>query len=218
MLIQADWHIPEYMRAEDSDPRTIIQQSIAVPYASVKLVHALRDATGRYQDTIIHSVRLHGAGWDEKTREYRRGVRTVPGLTKNQRLIPWPKEDAPAAKQTYDDDTYRIDVDAETHRPYLLQPPMPPSVIDELRNKYSVYRTRHDDDYAAAKITKELAVEAKKALAKTVMTPLMELREKKRLEKLAQDEDLSDEQLAKIGEVIATERMNAARRVAQGEQ
>lgn len=204
------------MRIEDSDPRPIVQQPIAVPYSKVKLVHALQNPeTGRFQDIIVDQIRLIGAGWDKTTREYKRGERMIPGL---KTRIPWPKQDDPPEKATYDDDTFRIDVDSETHRPYLLQPPMPPSVIDELRNKYSRFRTRHDDDHATAKISEDLAVEAKKALARTVMTPLMELQEKKKLEKLAQETELTDEQLAKIGEVIAMERLNAVRRVAQGEQ
>ncbi|GAB7348220.1 hypothetical protein MBLNU459_g6217t1 [Dothideomycetes sp. NU459] len=215
-LNMADWHVPEYMRMEGQDPRAIVQQPVAVPFASVKLVHALKDPeTGRFQDTIVDNIRLHGAGWDKVTREYKRGERFVPALGSR---IPWPKEDPPAEKDPYDDDTYRIDVDAQTQRPYLLQPPMPPSVIDELRNKYSVYRTRHDDYHEEALIVEDFNVEAKQALAKTVMTPLMELQEKKKLQKLAEEKELSDEQLSKIGEVIAQEKVNAARKVAQGEQ
>ena len=44
-------------------------------------------------------------------------------------------------------DTLRIDVDTQTWTPTLLRAPLPGTVIDELRGKYSVFRTRHDADY-----------------------------------------------------------------------
>lgn len=133
-------------------------------------------------------------------------------------MIPWPKTEDKPEPETHDDDTFRINVDERTDRPYLLQPPMPPSVIDELRNKYSVFRDRHDDWYEASKIAEDRAQEQKKLLARMVSTPMMELREKKRQEKLTNESDLSEDQLAKIGQVMAKERLNAARKVANAQQ
>lgn len=95
---------------------------------------------------------------------------------------------------------------------------MPPSVIDELRNKYSTFRTRHDEWYESRKLAEDRAVQRKKNLARMVSTPMMELREKTRQDKLAKDAELTDAQLASIGEVIANERMNAAKQVAQAQQ
>lgn len=95
---------------------------------------------------------------------------------------------------------------------------MPPTVIDELRNKYSVHRDRHEDWYEAAKVAEDAARSHKKKLAAMVSTPLMELRELKKQEKLDKDAELTDEQLATIGRVIAQEKLNATRKVAQGEQ
>ena len=160
-------------------------------------------------------IAVSGAGWDPVTREYNRGKRFVPGLAQP---IEWPKTEDKREEQAHDDDTYRINVDEKTDRPYLLQPPMPPSVIDELRSKYSVFRDRHDEWYEEMKIAEDRADEHKKLLARMISTPTMELKERTRQEKLARDSELTDEQLAQIGQVMANERLKAASRVAKGQQ
>lgn len=68
--------------------------------------------------------------------------------------IPWPAVDEPEYKDE-DVDTLRIQVEDKSFLPTLLRPPMPPSVIDELRNKFSKFRDRHDDDYIAKKIKED---------------------------------------------------------------
>ncbi|KAF1350869.1 hypothetical protein BDV97DRAFT_295055 [Delphinella strobiligena] len=215
-LNQGDWFVPEHARIEDSDPRPIVATSLPIPISNIKLVHVLRNPeTGVFQDTILDKIIVRGGGFNKITREYKRGRRFVPGLREE---IPWPKKEDKPEEETHDDDTFRINVDERTHRPYLLQPPMPPSVIDELRNKYSVFRDRHEDWYEARKLAEDRAQEQKKLLARMVSTPMMELREKKRQEKLTNDSDLSEDQLAKIGQVMAKERLNAARKVAHAQQ
>ena len=49
--------------------------------------------------------------------------------------------------QTHADDTPRYDVDARTWTPTLLRAPLPFSVVDELRGKYSAFRTRHTREF-----------------------------------------------------------------------
>lgn len=49
--------------------------------------------------------------------------------------------------QTHADDTARYDVDARTWTPTLLRAPLPFSMIDELRGKYSEFRTRHTKEF-----------------------------------------------------------------------
>ena len=44
-------------------------------------------------------------------------------------------------------DTPRLDRDSPTWTPTLLRAPLPGAVIDELRGKYSEFRTRHDPDF-----------------------------------------------------------------------
>lgn len=208
--------MPEYVRRENKDERAILAQPMPVPWDHVKLVYPLRDQkTGHFEDVIVDKVDLRNAGWFERRdgrREYVQGQRYLPGV---KVALPWPKTEPPKKSEGYDDDTLRMSVDEETHRPYLLQPPMPPSIIDELRNKYSIFRTRHEPDYVARKEAEEQAAKHRENLARLASTPLAELKEKKRLEKLANPPTLTEEQLASIGEVMAQQKSNAINSVAR---
>ena len=94
--------------------------------------------------------------------------------------------------------------------PTLLTPPMPGSVIDELRNKYSVFRTRHDPEYIAAKMKEDEEKEAAKKLSEQMRTPLKEVNRKERkLRKAKGKGKLTREMLEKIGQVIAKKRQIA---------
>lgn len=55
--------------------------------------------------------------------------------------IPYPVQEEPA-RGNRQHDTRRMDLENPTFVPTLRTPPMPPSVIDELRSKYSRFRTR----------------------------------------------------------------------------
>lgn len=52
-------------------------------------------------------------------------------------------------------DTSRVDIEASTFVASLKEPPMPSTVIDELRNKYSRFRTRHDPEYLREKMLED---------------------------------------------------------------
>lgn len=119
-------------------------------------------------------------------------------------MIPYPEKE-PEEFEDNDIDTLRIEVEERTWVPTLRRPPMPPSIIDELRNKYSKFRDRHDDSFIAKKLREdEEAAEKKKTSAKKMMTPLKELHRKERAEKKARGKpQLSEETLQKIGEVMA---------------
>ncbi|KAK0924247.1 hypothetical protein LTR91_000779 [Friedmanniomyces endolithicus] len=93
---------------------------------------------------------------------------------------------------------------------FFVTPPMPVTVIDELRNKYSRFRTRHTWQYVEQKELEAAKVEKRKELVKGMRTPLQELAEVRRMKREAEGErELSEEQLARIGEVIASERGKA---------
>lgn len=204
------------MRKENQDNRPIVQQSMPIPWDELKLVYPLRDqTTGNFEDVVLDKVDLRVAGWVEHKnglRKYAMGQRFLPG-TKTP--LPWPAVEDPQKPEGYDDDTLRISVDETTHRPYLLQPPMPMSIIDELRNKYSIFRSRHEPAYIAQKQAQDRAAQHKQNLARLVSTPLAELKEQQRQEKLANPLELTEEQLARIGEVMAQEKQNAINKISQ---
>ena len=200
------------MRMEDQDQRPIVPINLNIPWSMVKLVHAVKDDNGFFRDVVVDKVEIRKPTWFEERYKSvdKRGKRMIPGL---EQEIPWPIRD-PEKYVDNEADTLRITVDEVTERPYLLQSPMPTSVVDELRNKYSRFRTRHDSDYIAAKEALLAQEERKKLLGRLVTTPTMELQERNRQERAAA-QGLTEEQLARIGEVMVRERMTAVQKAAQ---
>ena len=195
---------------EDQDNRPVVPYNVSIPWKSVKLVHAIQDAKGSFRDVVVDKVVLQKPTWHELRHGTadKRGKRMIPGLKQD---IPWPFQD-PEKFDDNDVDTLRITVDEVTDRPYLLQPPMPTSVVDELRNKYSRFRKRHEPEYIAAKEAAFGQTDRKKLLGKLVTTPSMELQERNRLERAATS-NLTEEQLAAIGKVMAEARTTAVQEV-----
>lgn len=184
----------------DPNSQRIMPTECALPLEDVKLVFPMPDPhTGALRDVIVDRIELSGNFFSQRKQEYQKGIRRIAGALET---IPWPETEEPEPVE-HDDDTLRITVEEITDRPVLLAAPMPRSVIDELRGKYSIFRTRHEPEYVAKKLAMDRAVERKELLAKSVMTPMMELREKRREDKARQEKELTEEQLAKIGEVMA---------------
>lgn len=193
--------VSPYMVPEEDANKSLIrtiEQPISLKF--VRLVYPLRDpSTGILRDVIVKEVVRRWIVVQKKGR----WTRVVPGL--NIR-IPFPKVKA----REYEDhevDTLARDVDVKTWVPSLLTPPMPGSVIDELRNKYSVFRTRHEPEYIAQKEREEQEKEERKRMAKKMRTPLNEANRKARKErKKLGKRKLTPEMLEKIGQVIAGKR------------
>lgn len=121
--------------------------------------------------------------------------------------IPWPQRDMPVL-DAHQCDTKIVDVDAQTFVPTLLRRPMPRAVINELRNKYSAFRTRHEDRYIEKIAEKEQEKKAKKEInsfsSASVRTALQEFNLQQRKERSARGKPrLTPDMLEKIGEVIA---------------
>jgi large subunit ribosomal protein L24 len=206
-LNMMDIYIPDWAK-QDPAQRTVSAQPRHLPAEHVKLVYPLPDPkTGMPRDVVIErleKVQLEPTRADyERDPEPRKEFRAIPGV---RTIIPWP--DVPADQEDEDnpDDTPRITVDEVTFRPYLLYPPMPTSVIDELRNKYSKFRTRHTWEYEQKLEAEEQREERRSQLGKTMRTPLQELAELRARQKAAEERELTEEHLAKIGEVMAGER------------
>lgn len=147
---------------------------------------------------------------------YRLRGRTIPGSKEvygDWLEIPLPKAEMYKRKQEDttahpEFDTLRFEVEQRTWTPTLLRAPMPGGVIDELRNKYSRFRTRHDAGYQLALENRARRKAEYKAWAESaggmLMTPAKEARlaEKEKL-KAKGEPTLEKEVLERIGEVMA---------------
>ncbi|KAL5615130.1 uncharacterized protein BROUX77_000967 [Berkeleyomyces rouxiae] len=190
----------------------------AIPISAVRLVcPVVMPGSSVPRDVIVEKIVTRNIRRDEVT-----GVtewdRVIPGLNA---IIPWPEKERPENK-THDSDTMREDVFAETFVPTLLRPPMPAQLIDELRGKYSPFRTRHEDWYIAKKNAAEEERKAARAIglgktqtAESMLSPAEEASRARKEERRARGQpELSEEMLAKIGEVMA--KNQSAMRAAAG--
>ncbi|KAI1083925.1 hypothetical protein F5B20DRAFT_358996 [Whalleya microplaca] len=181
----------------------MINIEVAMPISEVRLVHPITDpATGTTRDVIINQL-VHRNILYDRVSGTKKWERVVPGLNV---VIPWPKEEEPELKD-HKGDTLRIEVEKKTFVPTLLRPPMPESIIDELRGKYSRFRTRHDPEWVAKIEAEERAKEDRKKLIEKMRTPLQEFHRAERANKKKKGKPrLTLEMLEKIGEVIAKNR------------
>ncbi|KAI0147816.1 hypothetical protein GGR57DRAFT_245358 [Xylariaceae sp. FL1272] len=201
-LNKANVRLGEYTRQQQPDKHAVTIE-LPLPISAVRLVHPILDeATGQTRDVIINQILPQNLLTDRLTGE-RRWNRVVPGLNIS---IPWP-EKQPEEHPIHKGDTLRIDVEEKTFVPTLLRPPMPEKVIDELRNKYSRFRTRHAPEYLAKLEAEAKEKEDRKLLMKSMETPLQEFHKLERENKKKKGKPrLSIEMLEKIGEVIAKNR------------
>jgi large subunit ribosomal protein L24 len=200
VLVQVDVAVPEWMQKMEQSDVPVRSMEAPVPLASVRLVYPLTDTeTGETRDVIVkklvntaffHSKALGRAFWK----------RMIPGLNV---VVPWPKLPE-AEKKDHDCDTLRLDVETRTFVPTLLRPPMPESIIDELRNKYSKFRTRHDPEYIEAKMQEDREAEEQKKRVAEVRTPLKDVhRRERKLKKAKGKGKLTPEMLEHLGKTIA---------------
>jgi len=189
--------------SEESDKRPIRSVEKPVPFSKVRLVYPLEDSeTGVTRDVIVKEI-VHSNIWFDKNGK-RSWSRIIPHINV---AIPWPKV-APKEYPEHPVDTLRLEVETKTFMPTLLTPPMPGSVIDELRNKFSVFRTRHDPEYIAKKQAEDAEVEEKKRLSREMrMTPLKEIHHRERATNRAKNNNkLTPEMKIRIGKLIAEKR------------
>ncbi|PHH55794.1 hypothetical protein CFIMG_008523RA00001 [Ceratocystis fimbriata CBS 114723] len=179
----------------------------AIPISAVRLVcPVVMPGSNVPRDVVAEKIVARNIRRDDVT-----GVtewdRVIPGLNV---IVPWPEKERPN-HETNDCDTSREDVFAETFVPTLLRPPMPGQLIDELRGKYSPFRTRHEEWYIAKKNAAE--AERKAALAEgpnktktadSMLSPAEEASRARKDERRARGQpELSEDMLAKIGEIMA---------------
>ena len=187
-------------KLDKENPSPIRSMESQVPLTSVRLVFPLTDAeTGETRDVIVKKL-VNTAFFRNKDTGRTHWKRVIPGLNL---VVPWPKLQ-PTEKKNYDVDTLRMEVETRTFVPTLLRPPMPGSVIDELRNKFSKFRTRHDPEYVEAKMQEDRDAEARKQLSAEMRTPLQEINRKERKLRRAKGKGkLTSEMLERLGRAIA---------------
>lgn len=188
------------MLPEEAKGQTVQTMETYVPISAVRLVHPIHDeATNTTRDVVIRELRPQGVSYDKPTRRVS-WSRVVPGANIE---IPWPRVQPPRHTD-HAFDTLRIDVEERSFVPTLLRPPIPETAIDELRGRYSKFRTRHTDEYVAQKEAEAAAKKAaRRGAAEAMKTPLQEFNRRRRDERRALGQPvLSDEMLEKIGEVM----------------
>lgn len=202
-----DVDVPKWMAQQSGNEHQLNAISRYIPFEHVRLVYPLPDpVTGVPRDVVIDELEFVNVPHQERQNEHQPTYdRVIPGTNT---IIPWP-EPAISDPETYDVDTAAISLEDRSFRPYLLAAPMPLSVIDELRGKYSKFRTRHDAEYVEKKEAEAERVLRRKDLGKSMRTPLQELAELRAKQKKEAERELSDEQLARIGEVIEREEARA---------
>lgn len=130
-----------------------------IPLSKVRLVAPLKDpVTGVERDCIISKM-TRAKVWDKEAQET-----TWIRIVQPQGIrIPWPeKEDKSSETQDRDADTLGFEVSKESFHPTLLSAPMPETVIDELRNQYSSFRTHHTEEYEEMKREEDRAEAARR--------------------------------------------------------
>ncbi|KND92857.1 hypothetical protein TOPH_02663 [Tolypocladium ophioglossoides CBS 100239] len=188
-------------------------QAMPISIGSIRLVYPIRNPeTGVIRDVVINQLKAvppnmksenmtldrweYGNKWD----------RLVPGINV---VIPWPEVEAPEY-EAMPADTVREQAEDRTFYYSLLSPPMPEQVIDELRNKYSRFRTRHEPWYIEQKEAEEEARKGQMEAVKSMQTPLDEFHEMQREIRDSQGEpELTDEMLEKIGQAMAKKKAAA---------
>jgi large subunit ribosomal protein L24 len=202
--------VPEAFKTLDPNQPSVVFREQPLHYNDVRLIVALPDPeTKQLRDTIVANIAMSKVFHDKREDE-RRWTRYIKGTSIE---IPWPKKEE---KEYFDQlaDTRIMDVEATTYIPTLLRPPFPISVIDELRNKYSVFRTRHDAEFIEK--VEAIAANQKAKEEAVIKTPVQLLNKKLREEKKARGKPvLTPEIMEQIGRVMAQNRPELLERVKQ---
>ncbi|KAJ5257225.1 hypothetical protein N7478_013329 [Penicillium angulare] len=167
----ADVAVPEFAKITMGIQTDTIVQPMPVPMDHIRHVIAL-DLTNTTKDHIVQHA-YAGAPFLERAAGSKlpRFSRYVSGLDIE---IPWPAEPEPGF-EVGEYDTRGNEVSDVSWVPSLDNPPFPSTVIDELRNKYSRFRTRHDADYVKKMVMEEYRQEYLKS--QSLLTPKGEARQ-----------------------------------------
>ncbi|KAI9733250.1 MAG: hypothetical protein M1834_003334 [Cirrosporium novae-zelandiae] len=222
-LNRMDVSTPLWLLETDPEHQKLVTTvELPFPLSDVLLIAKLRDPqTGIPVDVVVNEMRVR-----DKFAESDYGsaaphwTRWIKGLDIQ---IPWPKmknED----QSEYPADTLRIDVEEKTWLPSILHPPAPRTVIDELRNKNSKFRDRWSEGFIQWMENKEAMRKQKKAKGhfhmiadERTLTPKQQLkRATDEMRAQAPPPELTEDMLAKIGEVMVASRQQQGSTQAPG--
>lgn len=185
--MQAEVNVPEFAKISMNIQTDTISQPMPIPMDDVRHVIAL-DLENETKDHIVQHAYAAGPFLERPSySKLPRYSRYVSGLDIE---IPWPTETEPHA-EVGEFDTRGNSVTDVTWVPSMDEPPFPSTVIDELRNKYSRFRTRHDEDYVRKMVLKEYQQEYLKS--QTLLSPRNEFLRQRALESAAKKEAELDE-------------------------
>ncbi|KAK5796723.1 hypothetical protein VI817_006007 [Penicillium citrinum] len=170
-----DLKVPDWAKASMGIKSDVLAQSLPVSMDDIRHVIALETGGEGNTSTRDHIVKhAYASGpYLERPRHSKlpRYTRYISGLDIE---IPWPIEEDPHYKDG-EYDTLRFEVDQETWVPSLDNAPFPSTVLNELRNKYSRFRKRHDTEYVKEKVLEEYRKEY--LASQKLLTPTAELKE-----------------------------------------
>ncbi|KAM4066864.1 KOW domain-containing protein [Hirsutella rhossiliensis] len=191
----------------------IRSNALPISVASVRLVYPLpHPETKQVRDVIINQLKAVAPNMQSENMTLDRWEngnkwdRVVPGINV---VIPWPEVKAPVY-QAADADTVREQVEERSFYYGLLSAPMPEQVIDELRNKYSKFRTRHEPWYVEKKEAQEAAKKERAEPALSMQTPLADYHERQReLRDNGKEPRLTEPMLMRLGKFMARQKVEA---------
>ena len=197
------------MREEDKTKAPYRALPAQIPFKDVRLVVPLRDdTTGEIRDTVVKHLRSGGPfsvpAYGSNTPKH---TRYIAGLNIP---IPWPKAEVTEMRAEAAD-TLRIDVDDVSFFPSLNHIPMPMSLIDELRSKYSRLRKDQRPEYVQRKMKKDAEKHWEKQ--RRMLSPQQEYFEQKLKQKKAPgDTAVTQETMDLIKATQAANLVNASER------
>ncbi|KAJ5748113.1 uncharacterized protein N7511_009809 [Penicillium nucicola] len=160
--------VPEWAKSRIGHQDDTQAQTFPVPMDDIRHVIPLEDTeTGETKNVIVEHAYAAGPYSDRLPHsKLPKHSRYVSGLNIE---IPWPAEDDPIITDG-EMDTLRVEVETSTFIPTIRQPPFPSTIIDELRNKYSKFRTRHDPEYLEQKMEEDYRKEFRETVS--LMKPI----------------------------------------------
>lgn len=176
------------------------------------------------RDVIVDKVKVLGSTFNDKEKSEDGMIRLVPTT---DTLIGKPDilfedndkkddEDDDISKGTprlLDSDSSRAITESITFKPTLSLPPFPGSILDELRNKHSDFRTRFSDKFVKQQLKRDEKEEIIKETVKLMTTPTKEIYAKQAKEQydLSHSRTLSQDSLALLDNYMQKNKVDSRR-------